>query len=214
VLTDETGAPVALRDLLTIPTLIAPVYFSCPTDCNILLGTLSQILPQVGLSPGREYQVLAVSFDERDTPALAAQKQREFLTAMQAPFPPAGWRFLSADLPTIRRLMDGLGFGFVREGATFRHPVVTIAVSPQGRITRYLYGSRPLPFDIALAATEAAGDKVGFSVKRAVAMCYSYDPASRRYVFDLMRVAGFSVLFAIGLFALFLAFGGKKKPRS
>jgi protein SCO1/2 len=205
---------VNLRDLLTLPTLIAPVYFSCPTDCNILLGTLAQILPQVGLKPGREYQVLAVSFDETDTPSLARQKKMEFLTAMHAPFPPEGWRFLTADLGTIRRLMDGLGFGFVREGATFRHPVVTVATSPQGRITRYLYGSRPLPFDIALAATEASGDRIGFSVQRAVAMCYSYDPASRRYVFDVMRIAGFCVLTGIGLFALFLAFGGRKGARS
>ena len=213
VLTGEDGSPVVLRDLFTIPTLVAPVYYSCPTDCNFLLGALARILPQVGLTPGKDYQLVAVSFDENDTPAVARHKKSEFLTALGQPFPPEAWRFLTGDPATVKRLMDALGFGFAREGGAFRHPVATIAVSPQGRITRYLHGGRPLPFDIALAATEAADEKVGFSVKRAVALCYSYDPGSRRYVFDVMRVAGASVLFAIGLFALFLIMGGKKPRR-
>ncbi len=109
--------------------------------------------------------------------------------------------------------MDSIGFGFQRKGDDFVHTVVLVALSPSGKITRYLYGIRPLPFDLAMAATEAAGGKTGLSVTRAVAMCYTYDPQGRRYVFNIMKVTGAGVLAALGLFGLFLAFGGKKRAR-
>jgi len=213
VLADEDGKRVRFGDLVTMPTLLAPVYYSCPNECNVLLGTLANVLPQVGLTPGRDYQVLAVSFDDRDTPATATKRKGDFLNAGAKGFPPQAWRFLTGDEANIRRLMDSVGFGYMRTGDTFRHSIVLVALSPSGRITRYLYGIRPLAFDIAMAATEAAEGRTGLSVQRAVAMCYTYDPQGRRYVFDFMKVAGAGVLFALALFGLFLAYGGKKRGR-
>lgn len=212
---EEDGRAVRLADLVTLPTFLAPVYYSCPNECNVLLGTLSTVLPQVGLKPGVEYQVLAVSFDDRDTPATATKRKGDFFQAGAssglASFPPTAWRFLTGSEADVRRLMDSVGFGYKRNGDAFQHSIALIALSPQGKITRYLYGIRPLAFDIAMAATEAAEGKTGLSVKRAIAMCYTYDPQGRRYVFDFMKVAGAGVLVAIGLFALFLAFGGRKR---
>ncbi len=210
VLRDENGRDVRLRDMLTVPSLLVPVYYSCPNDCNLLLMNLSKILPQVGLTPGREFQVLTVSFDERDTPELASRRRRDFGLALGGGFPIEHWRFLTGDAQAIASLTASIGFSFKREGDAFQHSVIMTALSPSGKITRYLYGSNPLPFDLAMAATEAAGERTGLSVSRAVAFCYSYDPAARRYVFDLMKITGVSVLFAILLFALFLAFGGRK----
>lgn len=211
----EDGARVRLGDLVTMPTILAPVYYSCPNECNVLLGTLANVLPQVGLTPGKDYQVLAVSFDDRDTPATASKRKGDFLNAgslaASANFPPQAWRFLAGDETNIRKLMDSVGFGYKRAGDAFKHSIVLIALSPDGTITRYLYGIRPLAFDIAMAATEAAQGKTGLSVKRAIAMCYTYDPQGRKYVFDFMKVAGAGVLFALALFGLFLAFGGKKR---
>jgi protein SCO1 len=214
VLRGEDGSPVRLGDLVTMPTLLAPVYYSCPNECNVLLGTLASALPQVGLRPGVDYQVLAVSFDDHDTPATATKRKGDFLNASAAGFPPQAWRFLTGDETNVRRLMDSVGFGYMRAGDAFRHSVVLVALSPTGKITRYLYGIRPLPFDIAMAATEAAEGRTGLSVQRAVAMCYTYDPQGRRYVFDFMKVTGAGVLAALGLFGLFLAFGGKKRKLS
>ena len=207
----ENGAKLRLADLITMPTILAPVYYSCPNECNVLLGTLAQVLPEVGLKPGVDYQVLAVSFDDRDTPATAAKRKGDFLNAGAAGFPPQAWRFLTGDEKNVRRLMDSVGFSYERNGDAFRHSIVLIALTPTGKISRYLYGIRPLAFDIAIAATEAGAEKTGLSVKRAIAMCYTYDPQGRRYVFDFVKVAGAGVLFALFLFALFLAFGGKKR---
>ena len=149
VLRDENGQPVNLRQLITMPTILVPVYYACPTACNLLMGWLSQVLPQVGLTPGRDYQVVTVSFDEKETPELARKKHHDFTTAMAGKFPPEHWHFLTGDLENINRLMGAIGFHFQRQGDMFRHPVVLVAVSPTGKITRYLYGGNPLAFDIA-----------------------------------------------------------------
>lgn len=207
----EDGTRVRLGDLVTMPTVLAPVYFSCPNECNVLLGTLSNVLPQVGLQPGVDYQVLAISFDNRDTPGSATTRKGDFLNSTAADFPPQAWRFLTGDEPNIRRLMDSVGFGYQRTGDVFRHSIALIVLTPTGKISRYLYGIRPLAFDIAMAATEAGNEKTGLSVKRAIAMCYTYDPQGRKYVFDIVKVTGVGVLAALGIFGLFLAFGGKKR---
>ena len=207
----EDGARVRLADLVDKPTLLAPVYYSCPNECNVLLGTLATVLPQVGLKPGVDYQVLAVSFDDRDTPATATKRKGDFFNAGAAGFPPQAWRFLSGDEANVRRLMNSVGFGYQRAGDAFQHSIALIVLTPTGKISRYLYGIRPLAFDIAIAATEAGAEKTGLSVKRAIAMCYTYDPQGRRYVFDFMKVTGVGVVAALGIFGLFLAFGGKKR---
>jgi protein SCO1/2 len=130
---------------------------------------------------------------------------------MKGNFPAQHWRFLTGDPAAIDALMASIGFGVKRDGKMFQHPVAMVAVSPQGKITRYLYGGTPLAFDIAMAATEAAGGSTGVSITRALAFCYSYDPQGQRYVFNLMRVAGVSVLFALALFAVFLYAAGRKR---
>jgi protein SCO1/2 len=214
-LLSEDGRPVRLADLVDMPTILAPVYYSCPNECNVLLGTLATVLPQVGLRPGVDYRVLAVSFDELDTPQAAARRKAGFFNTIPrlkgGEFPPDAWRFLTGSPAEVRRLMDSVGYHYVRVGDAFRHTIALVALSPTGKITRYLYGIRPLAFDIAMAATEAAEGKTGLSVKRAVALCYTYDPQGRRYVFDFMKVAGAGVLAAIALFGVFLALGGKKR---
>ncbi|MFH1033011.1 MAG: SCO family protein [Pseudomonadota bacterium] len=212
-LRDEQGADVDLRQLLSVPTILVPVFYSCSNACNLLLGTLSQVLPQVGLLPGRDYQVVTFSFDPTETPDLARQKHADFTLALGGKFPPRHWHFLTGDQADIQRLTEAIGFRYQRQGDGFQHPMVLVAVAPSGRITRYLYGGSPLAFDIALAATEAASDKPGLSVTRALAFCYTYDPQGRRYTFDLMRVAGASIIFALMIFGLFLAAGARKRRR-
>jgi protein SCO1/2 len=214
VLRDEQGAAVDLRQLITVPTILVPVFYSCSNACNLLLGWLSQVLPQVGLTPGRDYQVVTVSFDPDETPALARRKHNDFTTALGGKFPPQHWHFLTGDQANIERLMQAIGFGYQRVSDGFQHPMVLVAVAPSGKITRYLYGGTPLAFDIAMAANEAAADRPGLSVTRALAFCYTYDAQGRRYVFDLMRVAGAGIIFALMLFALFLVLGSRKRRRS
>lgn len=212
-LVDSTGKAVDLREVITAPTIILPVYYTCPSVCNLLLSTFARILPEVALEPGRELRVISISFDELDTPKYAASKKRNFMASMDGAFPPEHWLFLTGTKENVKRAMDSIGFGFARQGNAFVHAAIAVAVSPDGKIVRYLYGTDFLPFDVAMAATEAAQGKVGLSVKRLLSYCFDYDPKGRRYVFDTMRVAGFSILGFAGLLFLFLMLAGRKKRR-
>jgi len=207
---DESGLMVDVRSLMDLPTIIAPVYFNCPSVCNILQSSIAKVLPQMSLVPEKDYRVLSVSFDETDTPDLAARRKANYLAAMNHAYPPEAWRFLTADKESIDRLMDAIGYRFTRVDKDFVHPIVVVAVSPEGKIVRYLYGNSFLPFDTAMALTEAAEGKVGLSLKRIVSYCFSYDPQGRRYVLDVMRIAGFVVLFGVAVLFFVLVRGGRK----
>ncbi|MFV0422797.1 SCO family protein [Oleidesulfovibrio sp.] len=208
---NEQGDDVDIRSLMDVPTIIAPVYYTCPTVCNILMSSIASVLPGVRLTPGKDYKVLSVSFDELDTPELAEKKKHNYMQALDNKFSSDSWVFLTGTKQNIDAFMDSIGFRFQRVEKDFVHPVVLIAVSPEGKIVRYLYGNGFLPFDITMAATEAAEGKIGLSVKRVLAYCFSYDPEGKRYVFDFMRIAGVVVLFGIGIFVFILFRGGKKR---
>ena len=212
--TDSEGNKVNLRSLIDMPVLIAPVYYSCPGVCHILMSSLANVLPQVRLTPGKDYRVIMVSFDDLDTPAFAAQKKKNFLHAVRTvdpDFPSDAWIFLTGDKENIDKLMGEIGFRCKRIGKDFVHPVVTVAVSPEGKITRYLYGTNLLPFDVTMALSEGDTDAPLFSVQRLAQMCFSYDPEGRKYVFNTLRLAGIGVLSLVVLLALVLFLGGKKK---
>lgn len=207
---DESGQMVDIRSLMDKPTLIAPVYFTCPNVCNILQSSIARVLPQMAMHPVSEYRVLSVSFDEMDTPELAAHRKNNYIAAMHNNFPPDGWRFLTGSKESVDTFMNAIGYHFTRAGKDFIHPIVIVIASPDGKIVRYLYGNNFLPFDTAMALTEAAQGKVGLSLKRMVSYCFAYDPQGKRYVLDIMRIAGFVVLFGVVVLFLILSRGGRK----
>jgi len=213
VFTDSQGRETTLGQAMGAPTLILPVFYTCPNVCNILQGAVARVLPRVSLTPGQELRVVSISFDERDTPGTAARSKRNFDAALGQGFPPEHWTFLTGSRESIARTMDALGFRFQRMGDDFAHPVVVVAVAPDGKIVRYLYGSDFLPFDVTMAATEAAKGTPGLSVKRVLSYCYSYDPEGRRYTFNILRVTGFTVLGTIALLLAVLLAAGKRKRR-
>lgn len=214
--TDSTGKRVDIRSLMKSPVLIAPVYYSCPGVCHILMSSIAGVLPSVRLSPDEDYRIIMVSFDELDTPELAAKKKKNFMHALRAAdpsFPSDAWQFLTGDKQSIDALMGEIGFKFKRIGKDFVHPVILVAVSPEGQITRYLYGTNILPFDVTMALTESETDAPLFSVQRVAQLCFSYDPKGKKYVFDTMKIAGFGVIGFVVILALILSFGGKKKRK-
>lgn len=213
VFADSQGREVALGEVMGAPTLILPVFYTCPNVCNILQGAMARVLPKVSLTPGQDLKIVSLSFDERDTPEAAARNKRNFAAALGQGFPPEHWAFLTGSRESIATTMDALGFRFQRMGDDFAHPVVVVAVAPDGKIVRYLYGSDFLPFDVTMAATEAAKGTPGLSVKRILSYCYSYDPKGRRYAFDILRVTGFTVLGTIALLLVVLLAAGKRKRR-
>jgi protein SCO1/2 len=214
VLRDEQGAPVRLGDALDKPTILALVYFRCAGICSPLLNGLTNVVERTGLSPGRDFQVLTVSFDDRDTPPLAEAKKRNYLAGLSKGFPPDAWRFLTGDAETTKRLADAVGFRFRREGADFIHPAVVTVLAPGGKITRYLYGISFLPFDLKMAVAEASEGRAVPTAARILQLCYSYDPGGRRYFLDLTRLAGIGTLVAVVLFGAAILVRGRRSAKA
>jgi protein SCO1/2 len=194
---DEEGREIAIGAAITRPTLVLPVYFSCTAICSIMLANLAHAINDVPLELGKDYGVLAVSFDEEEGAPLALAAKRNFTRILKKDLPPEEWRFLTGDKEAIRSLTDSIGFRFKRTGEhLFIHPNVLIALAPDGTIIRYLYGPRFLPFDIGMALTEAAKGTPGLSIRKLLTYCFDYDPESRSYMVRSFR------LLALGIVAL------------
>jgi protein SCO1/2 len=210
---DASGTEIKLSSLIDRPTLIVPVYYDCRSVCNFMLGGLSQVLPEIRLTPGEDFRVLAISIDPEETVALAAHNKKTYLTAIQAPFPKDAWRFLTGTQENILQLTDALGYYFMKEGEEFLHPVAAIVVSGDGTIIRYLIGQRFMALDLSMAFYEASEGRIGTPIRKALEFCFSYDPEGRRYVFNLLRVSGTVILLTLGSFLLFLILSGRKKKK-
>lgn len=213
VFRDEQGRPVRLGDLVNKPTVIAPVYYRCPNVCHFLQGELARVLPGIKLEAGGDYQVISFSFDETETPELAARSRDTYYAAMQNRYPAQAWRFLTGDLATIRQLTNAAGYRFQRANHEFLHPVVFFVVSPQGQIVRYLYGTHIVPKDLTLALYEAKSGHVGTTIRKVVQYCFSFDPKQKTYVFNLLRVSASAILATLAIFALYLVWSGRRSKK-
>jgi protein SCO1/2 len=208
---DETGRQVRLAELVTGPTIILPVYYSCTNVCNYLQGGLARVLPAIKGRPGTEYRVISVSFDENETPQQAARSKRMYQTSMSTPFPAEGWRFLTGDATDICRLTDAAGYRFQRKGRDFIHPVASFVVARDGTIVRYLYGTTFLAKDVSLALMEARSGTVGTSIRKVMEYCFTFDPTGKTYVFNLLRVSATVVILCTGGFLVFLVLTGRNR---
>ena len=128
VFTDEQGNPVSLAELVTKPTIIAPVYYRCPNVCHFLQGDLARVLPGLKLKAGEDYQVISVSFDDTEKPELAQRSRDTYYAAMKHQYPDKAWRFLTGDKETILQLTDAAGYRFQKVGTEFLHPVALFVV--------------------------------------------------------------------------------------
>ncbi len=211
VLRDEEGKEIPLKSLAGKPTILTLNYFACAGICTPLLQGVQKVLEEIRLEPEKDYRVITVSFDPKDTPEIAAEKRANFLQLMSRPFPPSAWRFLTGEAAATKRLSDSVGFKFQPQGRDFLHPGVIIFLSPAGKITRYIYGTSYLASDVELALREAAAGKVSASrsyqpspSERWGFLCYSYDPVGQRYVFSVTRAVGALTLLLAALFAGFV----------
>lgn len=208
---DETGTSVRLSELVTGPTIILPVYYSCRNVCAYQQGRMAGTLQELERQPISDYKVISISFDETETPEMAARSKTTYLTAIRKPFPPEGWRFLTGDAADIRRFTDAIGYHFQRQRNDFIHPVASVVVAADGTIIRYLYGIYVLPKDLTLAIAEAKSGVAGVSVRKLMDYCFTFDPVGKTYVFNLLRVSATTVVVCAGGFLLFLLLTGKKK---
>jgi protein SCO1/2 len=151
-----------------------------------------------------------VSFDPRDTPEIAQQKQANYLKEIHRPIAPTAWRFLTGPAGATRALCDAVGFKFKAQGDSFIHAGAIMLLSPGGKLTRYIYGTSYQPADLQMAILEAARGETRPTVNQWLQFCFSYDPAGRSYVFDVTKAAAVATILLAAGFGVFLVF--KRKP--
>ena len=200
--TSASGRIVRLGDYFNQgkPVVITMVYFSCPMLCNMVLNGFTSLLRELPWSPGSEFDVLTISIDPRETFELAAAKKQTYLASYDRPAP--GWRFLTDLGGTSKLLAEQLGFHYRYNDSLgqYAHSAAFFVLTPDGRISRYVYGIKYKVRDFRLAVTEASELKVGSTLDKLLLYCFRYDAHSNGYVMyamNLMRVGS-----AAGVIAL------------
>jgi protein SCO1/2 len=202
VFTNEDGKPVALRSVMgKRPVVLTLVYFNCPMLCTMILNDLVESLRQMREMPGRDFDILTISFDPNDTPQIAREKKANYLAAYGHPEAAAGWHFFTGSPSAIAAVTSAVGFRYAWDPATrqFAHASGIIVLTPDGRISRYFYGIDYAPQDLRMAITEASGGKVGGLADEILLFCCQYNPSTGRY--------GLAVSRALKLFGLVLIAG-------
>jgi protein SCO1/2 len=212
-LKDENGGDITLRQLIDRPTILIFNYFRCPGICPLLISSMVEVVNAMSLEPGKDYRLVAVSFDPTDTPEMARQKKANYLNMMRRSFPPDAWHFLTGSAENTRMVADSAGFGYRKQGEDmYMHPGAIIMLTPEGIISRYLYFDKNyLPADVTMAVEEAAGGQVRPTISKVLSFCYSYDPEGRAYVFSITRLAGAVTLALVAVFVIFVLFRKKRK---
>lgn len=205
--TDAEGRTASLGALLDgRPALLAFVYYDCPMLCGMTLAGLATALKPLDLEPGRDFEVLVVSIDPAETPALAAGRKEQTLSQYGRPDSAAGWHFLTGDEDDIRALTSAAGFRYsrVEETGEWAHAAGLLVVTPAGRIARTFFGIEYPSRDVRLGLVEAGEGTIGSFVDQVLLLCYRYDPATGKYSFAALtaiRIGGVLTLAALVAFA-------------
>jgi protein SCO1 len=202
---DESGRAVRLADYFgRQPVILALVYYNCPMLCTQVLNGLVSALSVISLDAGRDFDVVAVSFDPREKPPDAAAKKSAYASRYRRPGGQNGWHFLTGDEASISALAASVGFRFRydREKDQFAHASAVYVLTPEGRLSRYFFGIEYAPRDLRLGLVEASAGRIGTPVDRVLLYCFHYDPATGKYgavVLNIVRLAGVVTLAALGL---------------
>ena len=215
--TDESGHAVKLGDYFgRRPVVMVFAYYDCPMLCTMVINGLASALDVLSLDPGRDFEIVTVSFDPRDTPATAAAKKAAYIARYKKPGAAAAWHFLTGDQSSIDRLTKAAGFRYVwdKETKQFAHPTGVIVLTSDGRLARYLFGIEYAPRDLRYAIVEASNGKVGSAVDSLLLYCYHYDPTTGRYGVVIMRViraAAVATVLALGAFIVVMVRSEKRR---
>ena len=203
---DEAGRTVTLKDYFgRRPLILSLVYYSCQDLCPLTLDGLVRGMRPLSFNIGDQFDVLTVSFDPRDTSALAAAKKNDFVKQYSRPGAEKGWHFLTGDETAIRRLTEAVGFryNYESENDRFGHATGIILLTPDGKIARYFYGIEFSPRDLRLGLIEASAKKIASPIDQLLLFCYHYDPATGKYsllITNMIRLAGIATVLALVTF--------------
>jgi protein SCO1/2 len=200
---DEAGKTVKLgRYFGSKPVILSLVYYRCPMLCPMTLNGLTKALNTLRFSAGKDFHILTVSFDPKETAAEASEKKTQYLKQYEREGAAGGWSFLTGPEASIQSLLETVGFRYSGNGQTrqFAHASGVIVLTPEGKISRYFYGIEYAPKDLWLSLVEAGKGRIGNVVDQLLLLCYHYDPMTGRYGFAIkntLRVLG--SLTALGL---------------
>lgn len=209
VFRDESGQEVKLGQYFgKKPVVLAFVYYDCPMLCTQILNSMVTSFRVLPFQVGKEFDVITVSFDPRETSALASAKKKvyvDYLPEKMRAGASEGWHFLTGDQASIDKLTETAGFHYRYDEATkqFAHASAIMLTTPQGKLSRYFYGVDYSARDLRLGLIESAENRIGSPVDQLLLYCYHYDPATGKYgaaVMRVMRVAG--VLTLLGIIAM------------
>jgi protein SCO1/2 len=202
--TDWRGRPFTLRQAFDgkKPVVLALVYYDCPMLCGLILSGAAKAMRQNGLELGKDFEAVTISFDPAERPGLAAERRRGYLQSLGRPDAGEEWPFLVGTGQASRRVADALGFYYQRDEVSgdWAHMAAIFVLTPDGHVSRYLYGIEYPPKDFRLSLVEAASGRVGTSFDRLLLTCYRYDPASRKYqpyAFGIVRAGGLLTLLGL-----------------
>ena len=184
------------------PVVLSLVYYDCPMLCGLILSGAARAMRENGLELGKDFEAVTISFDPEEKPAQGEERRRGYLQTMGRSDAGAEWPFLVGTAEASRAVADAVGFRYAKDLATgeWAHVAAVFVITPDGRVSRYLYGVEYPPKDLRLSLVEAAGGKVGTSFDKLLLTCYRYDPATRKYepyALGFVRVGGALVLVAL-----------------
>ena len=204
---DETGKIVRLRDYFNHgrPVLLSFMYYRCPMLCSMVMEGVTSALTELKFNVGEQFDVLTVSIDPRDMPEEAAQKKEKYVKRYGRLNAGEHWHFLTGSDPSIKQLTDAVGFQYAYDPKTdnFAHGTMLAVLTPDGRISRYLYGFEYKPRDLRLGIVEASAGKIGALTDQLLLLCYHYDPSIGKYsrnAMTFLRAGGIATMLTLGSF--------------
>ena len=207
---DETGQAVRLGQYFRQkPVVLALVYYECPGLCDLILNGLTHTMQQISLNVGSDYEVVAVSFNPKDTWQLATAKKANYIEKYDRPGAKEGWHFLTGSEAAIKSLTETVGFHYNYDPISkqFAHASAILVLTPEGKIARYFYGIEYKPRDFRLGLVEASANKIGTPADQVLLFCYHYDPTTGKYgmaITQITRALGTATVLLLGGFVFIM----------
>lgn len=214
---DEYGKTVKLGDYFgQRPVVLALVYYDCPMLCTQILNGMVRAARVLTFTPGKDYEVLAISFDAREGPKQALLKKAVYMKDYGHPETANGWHFLTGTPESIKRVTDAVGFRYKWDvyTATFAHASAIYIATPQGRLSKYFFGIDYSPKDMRFGLIQASNNRIGSAVDQVLLFCYHFDPTSGKYTFvamDLLQAAGAATVLMLGGYVFIMLRRDKQK---
>lgn len=207
---NEASDTVTLGQLINKPTILFFVYFDCPNLCSPLMDGVADMVSKLDLTLGKDFQIITISFNTKDTPEKARQKKENFVQKISKENQKY-WIYLTGAQKNINAITESIGFKYKAQGLDFAHASAIMVLSPKGKITRYLYGLTFLPFDVKMAIVEAQKGLARPTINRVLEYCFAYNPGSKTYTIQITRIIGtITLLIAIIVFVILLLQRRKK----